>query len=62
MPHYPALRTFTRLLYKARKCHMTIMASGNIDELIPFMGMKDNLSDLFSEDGVPPFIIWSRLH
>ena len=26
MPHFPALRTFTRLLYKARKCHMTIMA------------------------------------
>ena len=38
MPHYPALRTFTRLLYKARKCHMTILAidsalaSGNIDD------------------------------
>ena len=50
MPHYPALRTFTRLLYKARKCHMIILAidsalaSGNIEELIPFMGMKDNLS------------------
>ena len=26
MPHFPALRTFTRLLYKARKCHMTILA------------------------------------
>ncbi|KAL5505298.1 hypothetical protein EMCRGX_G006706 [Ephydatia muelleri] len=63
MPHYPALRTFTRLLYKARKCHMTILAidsalaSGNIDELIPFMGMKDNLSDLFSEDGVEHAVV-----
>ena len=26
MPHFPALRTFTRLLYQARKCHMTILA------------------------------------
>ncbi|KAL5490946.1 hypothetical protein EMCRGX_G016151 [Ephydatia muelleri] len=25
-PHFPVLRTFTRLLYKARKCHMTILA------------------------------------
>ncbi|KAL5505166.1 hypothetical protein EMCRGX_G006558 [Ephydatia muelleri] len=63
MPHFPALRTFTRLLYKARKCHMTILAidsalaSGNIDELIPFMGMKDNLSDLFSEDGVEHAVV-----
>ena len=63
MPHFPALRTFTRLLYKARKCHMTILAidsalaSGNIEELIPFMGMKDNLSDLFSEDGVEHAVV-----
>ena len=62
-PHFPVLRTFTRLLYKARKCHMTILAidsalaSGNIDELIPFMGMKDNLSDLFSEDGVEHAVV-----
>eukprot|EP00731_Ephydatia_muelleri_P003432 Em0001g3432a len=63
MPHFPALRTFTRLLYKARKCHMTILAidsalaSGNIEELIPFMGTKDNLSDLFSEDGVEHAVV-----
>ena len=63
MPHFPALRTFTRLLYKARKSHMTILAidsalaSGNIEELIPFMGMKDNLSDLFSEDGVEHAVV-----
>eukprot|EP00731_Ephydatia_muelleri_P010428 Em0005g1014a len=63
MPHFPALRTFTRLLYKARKCHMTILAidsalaSGNIEELIPFMGMRDNLSDLFSEDGVEHAVV-----
>eukprot|EP00731_Ephydatia_muelleri_P019095 Em0011g1135a len=63
MPHLPALRTFTRLLYKARKCHITILAidsalaSGNIEELIPFMGMKDNLSDLFSEDGVEHAVV-----
>eukprot|EP00731_Ephydatia_muelleri_P006128 Em0003g376a len=63
MPHFPALRTFTRLLYKACKCHMTILAidsalaSGNIEELIPFMGMKDNLSDLFSEDGVEHAVV-----
>eukprot|EP00731_Ephydatia_muelleri_P006266 Em0003g514a len=63
MPHFPALRTFTRLLYKARKCHMTILAidsalaSGNIEELIPFMGMKDILSDLFSEDGVEHAVV-----
>ena len=63
MPHFPALRTFTRLLYKARKCHMTILAidsalaSGNIEELIPFMGMRDNLSDFFSEDGVEHAVV-----
>ncbi|KAL5494111.1 hypothetical protein EMCRGX_G015387 [Ephydatia muelleri] len=51
------------LLYKARKCHMTILAidsalaSGNIEELIPFMGMRDNLSDLFSEDGVEHAVV-----
>ena len=39
-PHYPVLRTFTRLLYSARKCHMTIKAidsalqAGDIDDLI----------------------------
>ena len=57
-PHFPVLRAFTRLLYKARKCHMNILAidsalsSGSIDELIPFLGLKENLSDLFSVDGV----------
>ncbi|KAL5515857.1 hypothetical protein EMCRGX_G001092 [Ephydatia muelleri] len=33
------------------------IASGNIEELIPFMGMKDNLSDLFSEDGVEHAVV-----
>eukprot|EP00731_Ephydatia_muelleri_P008402 Em0004g740a len=33
------------------------LASGNIEELVPFMGMKDNLSDLFSEDGVEHAVV-----
>eukprot|EP00731_Ephydatia_muelleri_P037591 Em0515g1a len=33
------------------------LASGNIEELIPFMGMRDNLSDLFSEDGVEHAVV-----
>ena len=62
-PHFPVLRTFTRLLYKARKCHMTILAidsalsCGNIDELIPFLGLKAKFSDLFSEDGVEHAVV-----
>ncbi|KAL5469161.1 hypothetical protein EMCRGX_G030373 [Ephydatia muelleri] len=62
-PHFPVLRTFTRLLYKARKCHMTILAidsalsCGNIDELVPFLGLKAKFSDLFSEDGVEHAIV-----
>ena len=62
-PHFPVLKTFTRLLYKARKCHMTILASdsalscGNIDELIPFLGLKAKFSDLFSEDGVEHAVV-----
>ena len=57
-PHFPVLRAFTRLLYKARKRHMNVLAidsalsCGSIDELIPFLGLKENLSDLFSVDGV----------
>ena len=57
-PHYPVLRAFTRLLYKALRCHMNLLAidsalsCGSIDELIPFLGLKENLSDLFSVDGV----------
>ena len=27
------------------------LSSGNINELIPFLGLKEGLSDLFSEDG-----------
>eukprot|EP00731_Ephydatia_muelleri_P013576 Em0007g886a len=63
MPHFPVLRIFTRLLYKARKCHMTILAidsalsCGNIDELIPFLGLKAKFSDLFSEDGVEHAVV-----
>ncbi|KAL5469037.1 hypothetical protein EMCRGX_G030225 [Ephydatia muelleri] len=63
MPHFPVLRIFTRLLYKARKCHMTILAidsalsCGNIDELIPFRGLKAKFSDLFSEDGVEHAVV-----
>ena len=62
-PHFPVLRTFTRLLYKARKCHMTILAidsalsCGNIDEFIPFLGLKAKFSDLFSEDGVEHAVV-----
>ena len=62
-PHFPVLKTFTRLLYKARKCHMTILAidsalsCGNIDELIPFLGLKAKFSDLFSEDGVEHAVV-----
>ena len=62
-PHFPVLRTFTRLLYKARKCHMTILtidsalSCGNIDELIPFLGLKAKFSDLFSEDGVEHAVV-----
>ena len=62
-PHFPVLRTFTRLLYKARKCHMTILAIDsalsceNIDELIPFLGLKAKFSDLFSEDGVEHAVV-----
>ena len=58
LPHFPVLRAFTRLLYKARKCHMNVLAIdsalsyGSIDKLIPFLGLKENLSDLFSVDGV----------
>eukprot|EP00731_Ephydatia_muelleri_P024871 Em0016g1142a len=63
MPHFSVLRIFTRLLYKARKCHMTILSidsalsCGNIDELIPFLGLKAKFSDLFSEDGVEHAVV-----
>ena len=33
------------------------LSSGNIDELIPFMGLKERLSDLFSEDEVEHAIV-----
>ncbi|KAL5515744.1 hypothetical protein EMCRGX_G000953 [Ephydatia muelleri] len=36
---------------------LNALASGNIEELIPFMGMKDNLSDVFSEDGVEHAVV-----
>ena len=58
--HFPVLRTFTRLIYKA---HMTILAidsalsCGNIDELVPFLGLKATFSDLFSEDGVEHAVV-----
>ena len=41
-PHYPVMRMFTRLLYSACKCHMTIKAidsalqAGDIDDLIAY--------------------------
>ena len=63
MPHYPVLRTFTRLLYSARKCRMTIKAidsvlqAGDIDDLIALLGLKGSLSNLFSKDGAEHVVV-----
>ena len=38
------------------------LSSGNIDELIPFMGLKERLSDLFSEDEVEHAIVKTTHH
>ena len=36
---------------------MGIISCGNIDELIPFLGLKAKFSDLFSEDGVEHAVV-----
>ena len=62
-PHYPVMRMFTRLLYSARKCHMTIKAidsalqAGDIDDLIALLGLRGSLSNLFSEDGAEHVVV-----
>ena len=56
-PHYPVLRGFLWKLYSVHKTHMAIKAidamlsSGSVDELIEYLGLKDNLPELFSEEG-----------
>ena len=56
-PHYPVLRGFLWKLYSVNKKHMAIKAidsmlsSGSVDELIEYLGLKDNLTELFSEEG-----------
>ena len=56
-PHYPVLRGFLWKLYSVNKKHVAIKAidsmlsNGNVDELIEYLGLKDNLPKLLSEDG-----------
>eukprot|EP00731_Ephydatia_muelleri_P034629 Em0069g4a len=56
-PHYPVLRGFLWKLYSVHKKHMAIknidamLSSGSVDELIEYLGLKDNLTELFSEEG-----------
>ena len=56
-PHYPVLRGFLWKLYSVNKKHMAIksidaiLSCGSVDELIEYLGLKDNLSELFSEEG-----------
>ena len=56
-PHYPVLKGFLWKLYSVHKKHMAIknidamLSCGSVDELIEYLGLKDNLPELFSEEG-----------
>ena len=62
-PHYPVLRGLIWPLYSAHKNHMAVKAidaalcSGSVEELLDLLGLADNLSHLFSDEGVQHAVV-----